>query len=59
MSKRKKYSPEFKQGAVELTRMEGTNTSLIAKDPGIGANYLSRWIFPLLKPSRQHSLPFD
>ena len=53
MSKRKKYSPEFKQEAVELTRMEGVNTNQIAKDLGIGANMLSRWIFPLLKPSRR------
>lgn len=43
MSKRKKYSPEFKQEAVELTRMEGVNISQIAKDLGIGANMLSRW----------------
>ena len=33
MSKRKKCSPEFKQHAVELTRM----------GPGIGTNMISRW----------------
>lgn len=43
MSKRRKYSPEFKQEAVELTRMDGVTISQIAKDLGIGANLLSRW----------------
>ena len=43
MSKRRKYSPEFKQEAVELTRMDGVTISQIAKDLGIGANMLSRW----------------
>ncbi len=43
MSKRRKYSSEFKQEAVELTRMVGVTISQIAKDLGIGANMLSRW----------------
>ena len=43
MSKRRKYSTEFKPDAVELTRMEGVSVSQIAKDLGIGANMLSRW----------------
>ena len=43
MSKRRKYSPEFKQEAVELTRMDGVTLSQIARDLGIGANMLSRW----------------
>ncbi len=32
MSKRRMYSPEFKQEAVELTRMNGVTISQIAKD---------------------------
>ena len=43
MSKRRKYSPEFKQEAVELTPMEGVSIIQIAKNLGIGANMLSRW----------------
>jgi transposase len=43
MSKRRKYSTEFKREAVELTRMEGVSVSQIAKDLGIGADMLSRW----------------
>lgn len=43
MSKRRTYLPEFKQEAVELTRMEGVTISQIARDLGIGANMLSRW----------------
>ena len=43
MSKRRKYSPEFKREAVELTRLEGVTINQIAKDLGIGANMLSRW----------------
>ena len=43
MSKHKKCSPEFKQDAVELTRMESVNISQIAKDSGMSVNMLSRW----------------
>ena len=43
MSKRRKYSPEFKREAIELTRMDRVTINQIAKDLGIGANMLSRW----------------
>ena len=43
MSKRRNYSPEFKQEAVELTRMDGVTISQIARELGIGANMLGRW----------------
>ncbi len=43
MSKRRKFSPEFKQGAVEQTRQAGVSSAQIARELGIGANLLRRW----------------
>ena len=44
MSKRRKYSPEFKRGAVEQTRQPGVSCSQVARELGIGGNVLSRWV---------------
>jgi transposase len=43
MSKRRKFSPEYKREAVELTRMDGVTINQVAKDLDIAANMLSRW----------------
>ena len=43
MSKRRKFSREFKQGAVEQTRQPGVSCAQVARDLGIGANLLTRW----------------
>ena len=43
MSKRRKYSPEFKQEAVALTRQPGVSCRQIALEIGINPNLLSRW----------------
>jgi transposase len=43
MPKRRKYSPEFKKGAVEQVRQPGVSCSQVARELGIGANLLSRW----------------
>ena len=43
MSKRRKYSPEFKQGAVEQTRQAGVSCAQVARELGIASNLLSRW----------------
>ena len=43
MQKRRKYSPEFKQGAVEQTNQPGVSCAQVARELGIGANLLSRW----------------
>ena len=43
MSKRRKYSPEFKRGAVEQVRQPGVSVAQVARELGIGANLLSRW----------------
>ena len=43
MSKRRKYSAEFKRGAVEQSRQPGVSCAQIARELGIGANLLTRW----------------
>ena len=43
MSKRRQYSQEFKQEAVELARMPGASSAQIARDLGINPNMLTRW----------------
>lgn len=43
MSKRRKYSEEFKREAVGLTRQPGASVSQVARDIGVRANLLFRW----------------
>ena len=43
MTKRKKYSPEFKREAVKLTRQPGVSCRQIALEIGINSNMLTRW----------------
>ena len=43
MSKRRRYSEEFKRGAVEQARQPGVSYAQVARELGIGANLLSRW----------------
>lgn len=43
MSKRRKFSPEFKQGAVEQARQPGISCAQVARELGVAANLLSRW----------------
>lgn len=43
MSKRRRFSPEFKREAIELTRHPGVSVSQVARDLGIRPNLLSRW----------------
>lgn len=43
MSKRRKFSPEFKQGAVEQARQPGISCAQIARELGVAPNLLSRW----------------
>ena len=44
MTKRKKYSPEFKTDAVRLVTEQGYSQSEAGRSLGIKANMLSRWI---------------
>ena len=43
MSKRRKYSPEFKRGAVEQLNQPGVTCAQVARELGIAQNMLSRW----------------
>ena len=43
MTKRRKYSDEFKREAVGLTRQPGASVSQVARDIGVNANQLWRW----------------
>ncbi len=43
MSKRRKYSPEFKQGAVEQVRQPGVSCTQVARELGIETSILARW----------------
>ncbi len=44
MTKRKKYSPEFKTDAVGLVTEQGYSQSEAARSLGINVNMLHRWI---------------
>ncbi|MEY3018145.1 MAG: hypothetical protein RL336_1280 [Pseudomonadota bacterium] len=43
MSKRRKYSAEFKRGAVEQLNQPGVTCAQVARELGIAANMLTRW----------------
>lgn len=43
MSKRRKFSEEFKREAVVLTRQPDAKVSQVARDIGVGAGLLGRW----------------
>ena len=43
MGSRRKYSQEFKQEAIQLSRQGGVSVSQVARDLGIQPNMLTRW----------------
>lgn len=43
MTKRRKYSPEFKREAVALAQQPGVSCRQIALDIGVNPNLLNRW----------------
>ena len=43
MSKRRKFSAEFKRGAVEQANQPGVSCAQVARDLGIRDNLLTRW----------------
>lgn len=44
MSKRKRYSPEYKRELVELVRRSGSSCRKIALEVGVNPNMLTRWV---------------
>ena len=55
MSKRRKFSAEFKRGAVEQTCQPGVSCAQVARELGIRDNLLTRWKRELEGPG---SVPF-
>ena len=43
MSKRRKFSEEYKREAVDLTRQPNVSISQVGRDIGVNPNLLSRW----------------
>jgi transposase len=43
MSKRRKFSPEFKRGAIEQARQPGVTCAQVARELGVRENLLTRW----------------
>lgn len=43
MSKRRRYSQEYKQDAVQLAQSSDESISQVARELGINANILARW----------------
>lgn len=43
MSKRRKYSVDFKRGAVDQIRRSGVSCAQVARELGVAANLLTRW----------------
>lgn len=43
MSKRRKFSPEFKWGAVDQVRQSGVSCAQVARELGIRDGLLTRW----------------
>ena len=44
MSKRKRYSPEYKRELVEVVRRSQSSCRQIALEVGVNPNQLSRWV---------------
>jgi transposase len=42
--KRRKYDPEFREGAVTIVRETGKSIAEVARDLGIGAGTLGSWM---------------
>ena len=43
MQKRRKYRPEFKQGAVEQASQPGVSCAQVARELGVAGNLPARW----------------
>ncbi|MBU3736780.1 MAG: transposase [Methylobacterium sp.] len=56
MALRRKFSPEFKSGALRLATQVGIPVSSVANDPGINGSVLRRWIHEAAAPGRPDPL---
>jgi hypothetical protein len=55
MGTRRKFSAEYKRGAVTMPDAPGVSVSQIADERGIGATVLGRWQRPVRTPVILHS----
>lgn len=53
MSKRRKFSAEFKRGAVEQARRPGVSCAQVARELGIRDSLLTRWLLTRWKREAQ------
>ena len=56
MSKRRRYTKEFKMEAIQLVESQGGNASKVARHLGIKPDLLNRWIREY-KSDNEHSFP--
>ncbi len=54
---RRKYSDEYKQEAVELTRLPGATIQGVARDLGINAHMLGRWRKAIEQHGQEKAFP--
>lgn len=63
MSQRRRYSPEYKQEAVQLVQQSDSPVAEIARNLGINENMLRRWIKQVAEPGKRafpgHGNPRD
>lgn len=63
MSKRRRYSPEYKQEAVRLVQQSDIPVSEIARNLGINDNMLRKWVKQATEPGTRafpgHGTPRD
>jgi transposase len=63
MSQRRRYSPEYKQEAVQLVQQSDSPVAEIARNLGINENMLRRWIKQAAEPGKRafpgHGNPRD
>lgn len=55
MSKRRKFTAEFKRGAVEQASQPGVSCAQVARELGIRDTLLTRWKREAQTPGRPHS----
>lgn len=56
---RKKYSPDYKQHAVEMTEVPGATIKAVAADLGINAHMLGKWRKSMIQHGAAEAFPGD